>query len=87
MAEKEVLTPCAEGGFVCMPREEFEKIIENSVKKGVEQALSTQDMTEVKNLLDAWRLTKATAWQTVVRIITTAFLALLAFGFLERIKK
>jgi hypothetical protein len=84
MEAKEILTPCAEGGFVCMPREEFEKLLRKAVREGssegVRQALNQHDIKEITNLLQAWANTKATAWQTLVRIITTAFLAFIAWA-------
>ncbi|MGD9637832.1 MAG: DUF6127 family protein [Alphaproteobacteria bacterium] len=84
---KEILTPCAEGGFVCMPREEFEKVLETAVEKGVEKAFSQDDIKEIKNLLDAWRATKSVAWQTFVRLSTTALLAAMVYGLWGRLDK
>ena len=39
-----------------------------------------QDVRELRNLLDAWRGAKKTMGQTVVRMITTAILVILAVG-------
>ena len=84
MENKEILTPCAEGGFVCMPREEFEKILRKAIREGsaegVRQALNQHDIKEITNLLQAWDNTKVTAWQTLVRIVTTGLLGFIAWA-------
>lgn len=83
METRDIITPCAEGGFVCMPREEFEKLLRKVVKEGaaegVRQALNQHDVKEISSLLEAWSNTKTTAWLTLVRIITTALLGFIAW--------
>ena len=77
--------PCMNTGFVCMPHDEFEKILEKAAQRGAEVALNNTDMVEVKSLLDAWRMAKATAWQTLVKIITTLIFTLIGLGVYSKI--
>ena len=77
---KELQPPCMNTGFVCMPHDEFEKILEKAAQRGAEVALNNTDMVEVKSLLDAWRMAKATAWQTLIKIFTTLLFTLLGLG-------
>ena len=82
--KKEICLPCTEGGFVCMPREEFEKLLKKAITEGsaegVKMALNQHEVKEITNLLQAWANTKATAWQTLVRVLTTAMLAFIAWA-------
>ena len=68
---------------------EIEILIDRAAKSGAKQALKDiglcdedayDDMREIRSLLEAWRYTKKTIWQTVARFFTMAFLALLAAG-------
>jgi len=78
--DRNVQPPCIHKGFVCMPHDEFEKVLENAAQKGAAIALANTDMVEVKSLLDAWRMAKTTAWQTLIKIITTLVFTLLGLG-------
>ena len=72
--------------------EEIEKVIEDiarrAVESGVQKALkdiglhdeeARRDIRDIRNLLDAWRKTKRTAWNTTVRWATTGLLGYLIF--------
>ena len=72
-----------------MTEQEVEAMLDRAARKGAEQALkdiglSDQeaygDMREIRNLLDAWRVTKQTVGQTVAKLLTTAILFALAAG-------
>jgi len=69
--------------------EGLRKLVEEATTKGARAALKEiglsdkfagQDVRELRNLLDAWRGAKKTMGQTVVRMITTAILVILAVG-------
>tara|TARA_B100000749_G_C18393639_1_gene451420 strand:+ start:554 stop:820 length:267 start_codon:yes stop_codon:yes gene_type:complete len=69
--------------------EGLRKLVEEATAKGARAALKEiglsdknagQDVRELRNLLDAWRGAKKTMGQTVVRMITTAILVILAVG-------
>lgn len=81
---RDVQPPCVNKGFVCMPHDEFEKVLEKAAQKGAAIALADTDMIEVKNLLDAWRMAKATAWQTIIKIVTTLAFTLIGLGFYSK---
>lgn len=82
---REPQPPCTNTGFVCMPHEEFELLLEKCAKKGAELALNNTDMVEVKSLLDAWRMAKATAWQTLIKIGTTLVFTLIGLGVYSKL--
>ena len=69
--------------------EGLRKLVEEATAKGARAALKEiglsdknagQDVRELRNLLDAWRGAKKTMGQTVVRMITTPILVILAVG-------
>lgn len=49
-------------------------------KLGLTDAQAAADIRELRSFGDAWRGAKKKAWETVVTILTTAFLAALAAG-------
>jgi len=46
----------------------------------------TYDIRELRGLLDAFNTAKQTAWQTVVKIVTTGFVLALVAGALIKLK-
>ena len=80
--------PSMEDGHVRMPEEEFEELLELAAERGAKKALAdvglidehaANDIRDLRSLLGAVRMAKRTAWQTVVRLITTGLiLALIA---------
>jgi hypothetical protein len=75
---------------VSLPRAQFEDLLAAAACRGAKQALkeigldngeAREDIRELRSLLQALRLARRTAWQTAVRVLTTAFvLALLAWA-------
>ena len=75
---------------VTVPRREFEDLLAVAAARGARHALAElglengaarEDIRDLRSLLGALRLAKRTAWQTAVKIVTTAFvLALLAWA-------
>ncbi len=72
-----------------MPLTEAE--IEAAAERGAQRALerlglhdesAMTDVRELRDLLDSWRAAKRTIGQTILKTMTTAFLALLAAGLL-----
>ncbi len=72
-----------------MTDQELENIIRRSAEHGASEALKKigldddlawNDVHELRDLLAAWRLAKRTVFTTVVKWVTVAFLALLAFA-------
>lgn len=78
-----------------IPQEEFDGLLERAAERGAERCLAhlglenghaARDIRELRDLLDAWRDARRTAWQTVVKIITTGFLAALLAGIAVKLK-
>lgn len=72
-----------------IPQDQLERALANAARLGAKAALreiglsdadAADDIREVRNLLDAWREAKRTAWTTVVKGLTMALLAALAAG-------
>jgi hypothetical protein len=87
--------PKLQNGMVVMPQEEFEQLLEQAAARGAKRALAdvglegedaAHDIRELRDLLDAFNTAKRTAWQTVIKIITTGFVLALIAGALLKIK-
>lgn len=70
-------------------REDFEDLLERAAERGAERCLAhlglenghaAKDIRELRDLLEAWRDARRTAWQTAVKVITTGILAALLVG-------
>lgn len=53
---------------------------------GLENGHAARDIRELRDLLEAWRDARRTAWQTVVRLTTTAILAAMLLGAAIKLK-
>jgi hypothetical protein len=78
-----------------MPFDDFEQLIEDAAERGAKRAMSdvgldgedaAADIRELRGLLDAFNTAKQTAWQTVVKMITTGFVLTLVAGALIKLK-
>lgn len=87
--------PTLQNGMVVMPQDEFEQLLEQAAARGAKRALAdvglegddaAHDIRELRDLLDAFNTAKRTAWQTVIKIITTGFVLALIAGALLKIK-
>lgn len=81
--------------MVVIPKEEFEELLHSAAEKGAERVLAhlglenghaARDIRELRDLLEAWRDARRTAWQTTVKIITTGVLATLLLGLAIKFK-
>ncbi len=75
--------------MLLLRKEDFEDLLDRAAERGAERVLAhlglenghaARDIRELRDLLDAWRDARRTAWQTVVKIVTTGFLAVLLVG-------
>jgi hypothetical protein len=75
--------------------ENFEALIERAAEEGARRALAAvglhdedaaNDVRDLRTLLAAWRSAKRTAWQTAVKVLTTAVLAALLAGLAVKLK-
>lgn len=87
--------PSMREGMVVMPRDEFERLLEQAAERGARKALAdvglegedaAHDIRELRGLLEAFNAAKHTAWQTVVKIITTGFVLALLMGAVIKLK-
>jgi hypothetical protein len=87
--------PNPQDGMVVMPHEEFEQLLEEAASRGAKRALAdvgldgetaAADIRELRGLLDAFHAAKRTAWQTVVMVVTTGFIAALIAGAALKLK-
>lgn len=53
---------------------------------GLENGHAARDIRELRDLLEAWRDARRTAWQTTVKVITTGILAALLVGGAIKLK-
>ena len=76
-------------------RKDFDDLLDRAAERGAERALShlglesstaARDIHELRNLLEAWRDARRTAWQTVIKVITTGILAALLVGAAIKLK-
>jgi hypothetical protein len=81
--------------MVTMPKDEFEELLERVAERGARAALSdvgldgenaANDIRELRGLLEAFNTAKHTAWQTVIKLVTTSFLLALVAGALIKLK-
>ena len=70
-----------------MAPEELEAMLDRAAKKGASEALrslglhdedAANDLRDMRNLLDAWRMTKKSIWSTTVKMGTVAVLSFIA---------
>ena len=53
---------------------------------GLENGHAARDIRELRDLLEAWRDARRTAWQTSVKVVTTGILAALLVGAAIKLK-
>ena len=68
---------------------ELELLMERAARKGAREALNQlglhdenahDDIRELRGLLDSYRDAKKTAWSTIIKMLTTAFVSALIIG-------
>ena len=88
-------TPMERRKMVTIPQEEFEAMLELAAERGAERVLShlglenghaAKDIRELRDLLEAWRDARRTAWQTAIKVVTTGILAALLVGAAIKLK-
>ena len=75
--------------MLLLRREDFDDLLDRAAERGAERALAhlglenghaAKDIRELRDLLEAWRDARRTAWQTAVKVVTTGILAALLVG-------
>ena len=75
--------------LLLLRREDFDDLLDRAAERGAERCLAhlglenghaAKDIRELRDLLEAWRDARRTAWQTAIKVITTGILAALVLG-------
>ncbi len=75
--------------------EDFDELLNRAAERGAERCLAhlglenghaAKDIRELRDLLEAWRDARRTAWQTIIKVITTGILAALLVGAAIKLK-
>ena len=93
MTESEL--PAVAENLVLMRREDFDELLDGAAERGAERVLAhlglenghaARDIRELRDLLEAWRDARRTAWQTTVKMVTTGLLAVILVGAAIKLK-
>jgi hypothetical protein len=87
--------PALVDNTLLLRKEDFEELLDRAAERGAERCLAhlglengsaAKDIRELRDLLEAWRDARRTAWQTAVKVITTGILAALLVGAALKLK-
>lgn len=96
MTEPEQQAPTAlVENMLLLRKEDFDDLLDRAAERGAERCLAhlglengsaAKDIRELRDLLEAWRDARRTAWQTTVKVLTTGILAALLVGAAIKLK-
>ncbi len=95
MTEPEQQPAALVENMLLLRREDFEDLLDRAAERGAERCLAhlglenghaARDLRELRDLLEAWRDARRTAWQTTIKLVTTAILAALLVGAAIKLK-
>ena len=75
--------------------EDLDELLTRAAERGAERCLAhlglenghaARDIRELRDLLEAWRDARRTAWQTAIKVATTGILAILLVGAAIKLK-
>lgn len=81
--------------MLLLRKEDFDDLLDRAAERGAERVLAhlglengqaARDIRELRDLLDAWRDARRTAWQTTVKLLTTGIFAALLVGAAIKLK-
>jgi hypothetical protein len=81
--------PALVENMLLLRKEDFDDLLERSAERGAERCLArlglenghaARDIRDLRDLIEAWREARHTAWQTFVKVLTTGLLAALLVG-------
>ena len=81
--------------MLLMRKEDFDELLDSAAERGAERCLAhlglengsaAKDIRDLRDLLEAWRDARRTAWRTAIRVITTGVLAVLLVGTAIKLK-
>ncbi len=80
---------------ITLRSEDLDDLLTRAAERGAERCLAhlglenghaARDIRELRDLLEAWRDARRTAWQTVIKVATTGILAILLVGAAIKLK-
>ena len=89
MPEPEPQPPALAENMLLLRKEDFDELLDRAAERGAERCLAhlglenghaARDIRELRDLLEAWRDARRTAWQTVSKVATTGIHAILLVG-------
>lgn len=95
MSEDQDRDTASEYHQITLRPEDIEDLLDRAAERGAERCLAhlglenghaARDIRELRDLLDAWRDARRTAWQIVVKVVTTGLLAALLVGAAIKLK-
>ncbi len=87
--------PALVENMLLLRKEDFEDLLGRAAERGAERVLAhlglenghaARDIRELRDLLEAWRDARRTAWQTTIKVVTTGLLAALLVGAAIKLK-
>ncbi len=81
--------------MLLLRKEDFDELLNSAAQRGAERCLAqlglengsaARDIGELRELLEAWRDARRTAWRTTIKVVTTAILAMLLVGAAIKLK-
>ncbi len=75
--------------------DDLDELLTRAAGKGAERALAAlglenghaaKDIRDLRGLIEAWRQARQTAWQTLIKLLTTGFLVALIVGASIKLK-
>ena len=82
-------------GLISIRPEDLDDLLTRAAERGAERCLAhlglenghaARDIGELRELLEAWRDARRTAWRTVIKVATTGILATLLVGAAIKLK-
>jgi hypothetical protein len=87
--------PALVENMLLLRKEDFDDLLDLAAERGAERVLAhlglenghaARDIRELRDLLEAWRDARRTAWQTAIKVVTTGILAALLLGAAIKLK-
>jgi hypothetical protein len=80
---------------ISLHKEDLDDLLTRAAERGAERCLAhlglenghaARDIRELRDLLEAWREARHTAWQTIIKVATTGLLAVILVGAAIKLK-
>ncbi|MBK1674622.1 hypothetical protein CKO35_15255 [Ectothiorhodospira shaposhnikovii] len=95
MTDPEEKHPALTENIILLRREDFDELLVHAAERGADRCLAhlglenggaARDIRDLRDLLDAWRDARHTAWLTTIKVVTTGILAVLLVGAAIKLK-